>query len=54
MKINKNYLRYIGFAVPMLLAVICIVSVTLGTHQASLPIPMPQEFIGEYSYDGET
>lgn len=54
MKIRKNHLRYIGFAVPMLLAVICIVSVTLGTHQASLPLPMPQELIGEYSYDGET
>ena len=54
MKNDKNCLKYIGFAVPFLLAVICIVSVTMGTHQASLPIPMPQELIGEYSYDGET
>lgn len=51
MKICKN-LRYIGFAVPLLLAVICIISVTLGSQQAILPVPMPQELIGEYSYDG--
>ena len=54
MKIDKNCLRHIGFVMPLLLAVICIVSVTRGTHQASLPTPMPQELIGEYSYDGET
>lgn len=24
-----------------------------GSHQASLAIPMPQEFVGEYSFDGE-
>ena len=53
MKIKKSHLEYVGFAIPLLLAVVCLVSVTLGTHQAMLPIPMPQEFIGEYSYDGE-
>lgn len=53
MKIHKNCLSHIVFVVPLLLAIVCIVSVTLGTHQARLPIPMPQEFIGEYSYDGK-
>ena len=43
----------IGFVIPLLLAVVCLISVTRGTYQASLPIPMPQEFVGEYSYDGE-
>lgn len=52
MKLHKNCFKYIGFALPLLLAIVCIVTVTLGTHQARMPIPMPQEFIGEYSRDG--
>ena len=35
------------------MALICLVVVTRGTYQSYLAIPMPQEFIGEYSYDGE-
>ena len=53
MKLKKLHLEYISFAIPLLLAVVCLFSVTRGTFQASLPIPMPQEFIGEYSYDRE-
>ena len=53
MKVKKQRLEYIGFILPLLLALICLISATLGNHQAFLPIPMPQEFIGEYSYDGE-
>ena len=52
MKIKKQRLEYLGFLLPLLLALVCIISVTLNHHQALLPIPMPQEFIGEYSYDG--
>ena len=53
MKSKKRLFDHIGFALPLLLAVICVVSVSLRNHQASLAIPMPQEFIGEYSRDGE-
>ena len=53
MNLKKHHLGYIILAVPLLLALICIASVSLGNHQAMLAIPMPQEFIGEYSYDGE-
>ena len=53
MKIKKHHIGYIILAVPLLLALICIVSVTMNNYQAALAIPMPQEFIGEYSYDGE-
>ena len=53
MKIKKYHLEYISFSLPLLLALICVVSVSLGSYQAMLPIPMPQEFIGEYSYDEE-
>ena len=53
MKLKKNHLEYIVLAMPLLLALICLLTVTLNHHQASLAIPMPQEFIGEYSYDGE-
>ena len=43
-------MEYIGFILPLLLALICLISVTGNHHQASLPIPMPQELVGEYSY----
>ena len=44
--------RLMGISL-LLLALICLVSVTVNHHQATLAIPMPQELIGEYSYDGE-
>ena len=53
MKLKKHHLEYTILAMPLLLAVICLLVVTLNHHQATLAIPMPQEFIGEYSYDGE-
>ena len=53
MKMKKQHLEHIGFLLPLLLALICLISVTLGNHQATLAFPMPQEFIGDYSYDGE-
>ena len=53
MKLRNRIIEAIMLALPLLLAVVCLASVTLGRQQASLPIPMPQEFIGEYSYDGE-
>ena len=53
MKIKKQYVEYAGFVLPLLLALICLLSAAINNHQAMLPIPMPQEFIGEYSYDGE-
>ena len=53
MKAKKRCFEYIGFVLPLLLALICLLSVSLNNHQAMLAIPMPQEFVGEYSYDGE-
>ena len=53
MKLKKHHLEYLGLIVPLLLALICVISVSLGNHQAFLSVPMPQELIGEYSYDGE-
>ena len=53
MKIKNRRFEYIGFVLPLLLALICLVSVTMNHHQAFLPIPMPQELVGEYSRDGE-
>ena len=53
MKAKKQRMEYIGFVLPLLLALICLISVTGYHHQATLPIPMPQELVGEYSYDGE-
>ena len=53
MKLKKHHFEYAVLAVPLLLALICIVTVTINHHQAMLSIPMPQELVGEYSYDGE-
>ena len=53
MEIKNRRLEYISFVLPLLLAVICLLSVTLNHHQAFLPIPMPQELVGEYSRDGK-
>ena len=53
MKTKKQRLEYLGFVLPLLLAVICLLFVTINNFQAVLAIPMPQEFVGEYSYDGE-
>ena len=53
MEIKSRRLEYISFVLPLLLAVICLLSVTLNHHQAFLPIPMPQELVGEYSRDGK-
>ena len=54
MNVKKQCFVCIGFVLPLLLAAVCLLSVTQSNYQATLPFPMPQEFIGEYSYDGET
>ena len=53
MKTKGRRFEYIGFALPLILALICLFFATRNNYQAMLAIPMPQEFIGEYSYDGE-
>ena len=53
MKEKKQRWEYVGFVLPLVLAVVCLLSVTVSNHQAELPVPMPQTFVGEYSYDGE-
>ena len=52
MKRKKQQFESIGFVLPLLLALICLWTATRNSYQASLPIPMPQELIGEYSWDG--
>ena len=53
MKIKRHHFEHISFLLPLFLALMCVISVSRGNYQATLPIPMPQEFIGEYSYDRE-
>lgn len=54
MKLRNKIIESVALVLPLLLAVICLAFVSMGSHQASLPIPMPQEFVGEYSYDGKS
>ena len=37
---------------PVVLAVICILVMTVNTNQSFLPVPLPLNFEGEYSFDG--
>lgn len=37
---------------PVILAVVCILVMTINTHQSHLAIPLPLNFEGEYSFDG--
>lgn len=36
---------------PVVLAAVCILVMTVNTNQASLAIPLPLNFEGEYSFD---
>lgn len=53
MKIKNKYFDISILLMPVVLAVICLFTVLHNNSQATLPIPMPLDFIGEYSYDGE-
>ena len=37
---------------PVILAMVCILVMTINTHQSHLAIPLPMKFEGEYSFDG--
>lgn len=37
---------------PVILAVVCVLVMTINTHQSLLAIPLPLNFEGEYSFDG--
>jgi signal transduction histidine kinase len=37
---------------PVVLAVVCVLVMTLNTHQSNMAIPLPLNFEGEYSFDG--
>lgn len=54
MKGKKTYIDYLVSGILLLLAMVCLLSVSLSSNQASLSIPIPLTFSGEYSYDGET
>ena len=49
---KKKILEYLGISIPIILGLFCIIIVCNNNQQALLPTPMPQSFIGEYSYDG--
>lgn len=49
---NKKYINLISIILPLILVVICIVSVVLNNNQAILSSPIKVGFEGEYSYDG--
>ena len=38
MKLKKRNFEWIGVVLPLLLALICLVSASFGSHQASLPV----------------
>ena len=54
MKRKKAYIDYLLLVILLLLATVCLLSVSVGSNQAALSKPFPLTFNGEYSYDGET
>lgn len=50
---NHKYIKIAAIIMPILLAFICLAFVVKNDNQASMPIPRPMTFAGEYSYDGE-
>ena len=54
MKRKKAYIDYLLLVILLLLATVCLLSVSLDSNQAALSKPFPLTFNGEYSYDGET
>lgn len=37
---------------PVVLALVCVLVMTINTHQAHLAVPLPLNFEGAYSFDG--
>ena len=37
---------------PVMLAIVCVLIMTVNTHQSYLAVPLPLKFEGEYSFDG--
>ena len=49
---NHTVLRILEQLLPIVLAVVCVLVMTLNTQRAYLPVPLPLTFEGEYSFDG--
>lgn len=47
MKIKSKQLDIAAFFVLILMAVICMVTIVRKNSQATMPIPMPLDFVGE-------
>lgn len=49
---KKTIISILEQLLPVILALVCILVMTVNTHQANLAIPLPLHFEGEYSFDG--
>lgn len=51
--IKKNtMIEYSGLILLVIISIIGTIIISTSKYQAKMPIPMPQELVGEYSYDG--
>ena len=54
-KIKNRNIAILEQLLPVVLALICVLVMTINTHQAHMTVPLPMNFQGEYSFDnGET
>ena len=51
-KKSNTFIAILEQLLPILLAGICILVMTFNSNQSYLPIPLPLNFDGEYSFDG--
>lgn len=49
----KKTVKIVTYVVPVLLSLICFLSVVINNNQAIMPVPRPIPFSGEYSSDGD-
>lgn len=49
---RKTVIALLEQLLPVILAVVCVLVMTANTNQALLAVPLPLNFVGEYSFDG--
>ena len=49
---NSTLFAVLEQVLPVILAIVCILVVTVNSYQSILPVPLPLNFEGQYSFDG--
>ena len=50
---KKRYISLVAILFPIAMAILCLWLVIVTNNQSMMCVPLPIDFVGEYSYDGE-